>query len=73
MPSSSVTSMVPTVADTPLVVVATIGVVVTTVDCEAETVRFPKVTLALNGDEGEIVLGRVRCRVGDASPCRRTR
>ena len=31
-----------------LVVVATIGVVVVTVDCEAETVRFPKVTLALN-------------------------
>ena len=47
-PSSKVTSTVPSVADTPLVVVATTGVVVTTVDCEAETLRFPKVTLTLS-------------------------
>ena len=42
------TSTVPEVSDTPLPVVATVGVVVITVESEADTDRFPKVTLALN-------------------------
>jgi len=48
VPSSSVTSTVPEVSVTPLVVVATIGVLVVTVDCEAETVRVPNVMLTLD-------------------------
>ncbi len=47
VPSSRLTSMAPEVSVTPLVDVATIGVVVVTVDCEADTLRVPNVTLTL--------------------------
>ena len=47
VPSRRVTVMVPLVCKAPLFAVATMGVDVVTVDCEAETVRVPNVTLTL--------------------------
>ena len=63
VPSSKVTSTVPEVSDTPLVDVATIGVVVVTVESEAETARVPNVTLALDPV-------RANRRRSYPSPCR---